>query len=567
VNNTLHESACNPQAFTEEIQKYAFAIDREHKHTILPNDFGFTLETNIDSILCTCKPKIQLKKLLNVATNNAPVICYQSCPRVLFTAFLRQLRDSADISPVQPDIKQGYVQYCNDFFNTEIEPLLRDFTYDVDDWMDHITTLNKQLEVLEFYNDYTAGKRRLDKCTTGYTLFAKKEKQILTFEQNGKLKYPKCRAISACPPVVKWVGGPVVLALEKLFHGKLNGYKIGHNGKPMKNWVDIEEMTAGHLNQGFDKVIDIDGSAWDSTQKHHMRTLPHIIYNWLVDNGKIHHVDGEQFRLVMTERHRNLTAKAFILGKSYVVFRALIDSTTFSGSPNTTFDNTIANLVTNHYTLYLYGWNFDDYKLACNGDDTDIKALRVPPDLRNHIDFVWRGLGLIPKMINIGDISISSYCSTHTLAWQEYGRYKCKIVRQLDRMNPLAHWSESALHLSKGQLKQYYLDLKQSYEYWTAEMPIYHDYAIAFKEMADRIPDEPKPMTSGKPKMRFGNKPIELPDYDEKGLFRKSPAKPPDYVVKDFLLQKYGLLNIDIRGHLSSLTNHVLYSSTSEPLA
>ena len=191
---------------------------------ILRNDFGYTTETKVIDVICTCNNKrAALRRILPVANTSIPVTCYPSCPRVLFTATMRQLR-----GPDDPKFKfdeqkiKSYHAYCDKYFDRYIEPLLRDFEYDVNAWMNHLKDYNKQKEVLEYYELYQKGIKYKPNWELGshlnYTVFAKQEKQIV-----GE-KYPKCRAISACPPLMKWLKGPIAVALEKLFHGKLPGF-------------------------------------------------------------------------------------------------------------------------------------------------------------------------------------------------------------------------------------------------------------------------------------------------------------------------------------------------------
>lgn len=499
-----------------------------------------------------------MKKILNTPLNIPDALCYPNCPRVLFTAFMRQLRDSTTNDPLNELRIKEFHAFCDEYFNKSIEPLLRDFTYDIDAWMNHLKTLNKQKEVLQYYNDYKQKKLSSIKLwNNNYTLFAKKEKQIV---KDGKM--PKCRAISACPPSVKWVGGAVCVALEQLFCNKLPGFKINDGNKCAKTWPEIEKMYEQRHRHGFETTIDIDGSAWDSTQKYHMKYLINKIYQYLVDNKKIYHVNPEIFIKTMTARYRNLTAKAFIDGKSFTIFSAIVDSTTFSGAPDTMLANTITNDVLCKFFMDVAGFNDTQFVNDCSGDDSHLATTHIFQNQIETIKTVWKDLGLIPKYIIVGDYSDITFCSTNVMPYYENGHIRMKIVRQLDRILPLGHWSETALHLSKGQLKTYYQQLAIGMNSWAHDMPFYSDYTKAYKTMESRIESDYEDMPVGKPKMHFEtNIEYDVPSYtdDYKTSMRQSDHRPPDYVIYNFLLDKFHITKSEIDQVYTSITDTKYY--------
>lgn len=537
-----------------------------YRDQILENDFGYTTKTKVKDILCTCKDKAVLRKLLPTSETSAPVTCYQSCPRVLYTATMRQLRgpDDSTFKFDQNEIK-SYHKYCDKYFDEYIEPLLVNFDYDVEAWMNHLKDYDKQKEVLEFYNMYKAGKKYDAKWEKGaylnYTVFAKQEKQIVSD------KYPKCRAISACPPLMKWLKGPIAVALEKLFHGKLPGFKISSDGKPCKTWGEIERYYEKCHREGKDSIIDIDGSAWDSTQAFHMKYISNKVYNWLYDNNKIKHICPKFFHQQINKRTRKLVAKTYINDKTYIIFSADIDSTTFSGDPGTTLDNTLTNLTLNHWIMDSYGLEINvDYEMDAAGDDYSCKlpAQLNTPQLHEVIKNKWKSLGLIPKYVLAGDYSNITFCSTSVIPYTgDHGQQKFKIVRQLDRMNPLSHYSRKALSYSAGQLKHHYQELSIGMKQWSKGMPFYDDYRKIFQQYADSIPTKPIREKPGKPKMRFISSHGETYDdastYHNMDKFRVSQNVPPSEAVYDFLITKYGLSKSDIQDMISKLTYQGAY--------
>lgn len=533
--------------------------------------------TQVSDLPCFCvEDRAMLKQILPLPDNASPVTYYQPCPRVLYTSLIRQLRgpdtsQHLDGAHFNLDMINEYHAFCDDYFEAEILPLIKDFTYDVSAWMDHLKDYKKQIEVMPFYYDYIKDGKKMDpkwydNKHQDYTLFSKQEKQIV-----GE-KYGKCRAISACPPLMKWVKGPIAVALEQIFHGKLNGFKISFQGKPSKTWEQMEDTLEHNYNiNGFDSIIDIDGSAWDSTQAYHMKYISNKIYNWLVDNNKITHVDPEFFREFVTKRTRRLVCKTYLNGKTFIVASAMIDSTTFSGDPGTLLDNTLSNLTVNSWILDKFGLESTQYTMFCCGDDFSLlmSAHDNTTILHDFIDKHWRGLGLIPKYIIKGTYENITFCSTNVILYKEGNITKCKIVRKIDRLSPLSHFSSNALHYSNSRLKCYYDELAQGVDHWAASMPFYSDYATAYRHYRDMIPG---PMTrdkAGKAKMKFSTQNSIVYDdsstYHNMDAVRISTRSPPDDEVYRFLLDQYKLTRSDVQNMVDKLYVRSSYSEL-EPL-
>jgi hypothetical protein len=548
-------ATCDVNAFSHELSGYKFRKD----FVIGRNDYGYTTSTKVQDVICTCNLKPVAKYILPNTINAQHVISYPNCARVLFTAFMRQLRDSGN--KINPKTLNEYHLYCDKLFETAIRPLLRDFDYDVGAWMNHITTRNKQNEVLKFYNNYINGIKYHytyeDAENFCYTMFAKKEKQIITE------KKPKCRAISAAPPFVKWVMGPVVQKLEKIMHGRLDGYKMSNAGEPCKVWNEIEDMYENNYKQGFNSIIDIDGSAWDSTQHYGMKYLTNKIYTYLCDYGYIKHVDTEMFRRVALQKTRKLTAKCFIDKKTHVIFSANIEATTFSGSPDTTFMNTMTNLSLSHFVFNSYGLDRSKYKLSTSGDDFNccIASEDNTPNLRNHIERTWKNLGLLPKYVLHGDYSNITFCSTNVIPYMLHNEQKFKVVRQIDRMLPLATVSEKALHYSAGRLKYHYQELINGLKTWAHNMPFYREFIQAYQKQHDAISEPYQFDPPGLPKTTFPSSEVyETFDYRNMSEVRVSDRQPPDAAVYAFLLEKYGLTQKNVEQIGNTLTQRVMYS-------
>lgn len=513
---------------------------------------GIDLKTPIEGIECNCRGDLQCvaKNILPIGENTQPIVVYNSCNRTLWAALLRQLRHVP--KPV-PKHMSKFKLFCKEFFNSSVLPHLENFDYNFNQWYNHLDS-KKQLEL----EPYMTGDKA-DWDVIVYKLFCKREKQIVGDSM------PKNRAIAACPAMMKFVMGPVIWALEALFK-KIHGYKQSNReSKSATNWKEIEQLYTERWNKGYTYVIQGDGSAWDTSVTHDLRELPNMIYNWLADNNKIRHIDPEIFRKVATSRYRKLQANYYEDGRTKTLGTATLDGTTLSGSPDTTFANTVMMMMVQKFCMKEAGYTEDQYEHDTAGDDFAIFATHISDKLHKTYEKYWAkadskadeyGLGIILKFLNVGDYSSLDYCSTNVIQHKD----TFKIVRQINRLSPLNHWSIKALQLSKGETKQYYLDLALSVDSWAKNMPLYGDYADYFRHAASKIGDLAKPISVGKPKKILlvdpqQGKPI---DYIDKQFtyygrdfsygyeLRQSDTYIPENVVYDFILDKYGLVKADL---------------------
>lgn len=564
-------SLCKPEAFQAEINKFVLS----DKHKILHSDFGYNFNTKVADVICTCVNRIRIKKILPVARNMDRVICYPQCPRSLFTSTLRQCVETVVGSKLSLNQKQikNYHSYCNKLLQDEIIPLIKqNFNYDVNSWLNHLKDRAKQEEIMPFYNDYLNGikyRPTWERQATKYTLFSKEEKQIVTTDENGKSCYPKCRAISACSPTLKWIMGPVILELERIIGHHFKGYKINNeNGKQYKTWEEIEDFLEDAYSKGMTHSLDIDGSRWDTTQRLHMRYLSFKIYEFLADNGYIHHVDQTLFKNASTAKNRTLTAKTYINNRSFTILSVNLEGTMFSGSPDTTFANTITNASVGRYIIEeICQLSKTSYKLMTAGDDySSITDKTNNSIIAQSVSQVWSDLGLHPKYVLEGDFSEITFCSTNVIPYKnQFDQQKFKLVRQIDRMNPLSHYSIQATSYSRGQLKKYYNSLADGLDHWAHNMPYYSQYSKAFRYHAQNISEPEEMPINGKPKLHFitsTNKDYEMEsnDYEaHKDKTRLSSREPPATYVDDFLLVKFGITPSVTKSLLPDLTQHINY--------
>lgn len=540
----LLKGLCYHTDMQKETEK--FSISSAHKWS------GIDLSTPIEQIECNCRGDLQnvAMAILPVSDNTRPIVVYNSCNRTLWAAMRRQLRQVPKPDKV---CMAEFQDFCKDYFLSTVLPKLEDFDYNYNEWFNHLDA-TKQMELLPYMDG-----SKTDLTNLTYKLFCKREKQII----DGTM--PKNRAIASCPVSMKYVMGPVVWALETYFK-KIHGYKqSSRDGISATNWGEIEELYTKRWRDGLHHVIQGDGSAWDTSVTHDLRYLPNLIYSWLADAGFIHHVDPDIFKEVATARYRKLQANYFEDGRIKTLGTATLDSTTLSGSPDTTFANTLMMMMIQKFCMHKAGYTCDEYEHDTAGDDFAIMVPHISETLQQVYGKYWapadskatnHGLGVILKFLNVGDYGSLDYCSTNVIQDGE----TFKIVRQINRLNPLNHWSTKVLSYSLGQRKQYLLDLAMSVDSWAKGLPLYGDYSTYFRYYANLIDSEVKPTNTGRSKIVLTIDPkkgrpinghsLSYSHYGRDfsyGLdLRQSKTLIDRRVVLNFLMDKYGLMEADL---------------------
>lgn len=538
------------------------------------------LTTAIKDIPCTCKAddEISLLRILPVGANTEKVICYNSCMRTLFAAFKRQMmrvyKPAADmVNENNPDSFQHFVKK---YFDEYVQPVLDKFDYSYSQWYNKMPRSKQQAMDDAQHKIAEHGYPDL----VEYGLFCKREKQ----QAGGKN-----RAIANIDPQIKYMMGPVCWALEDL----ADKYFPGYCGK--KSWEDLEDYLCVAKAEGYDYVLQGDGSAFDTCQHYELKYIDRLIYNYLVDHGKIWHVDPEAFRLVATAELRELNAKIHMDKKFTALASATIRGTVFSGASDTTLMNTLRMALYNMYTLERKGLKFGrDFKMLAKGDD--FMVFTRTPDLDGEAfeDVymeIWRPkpkhtkanfsevkenqLGMILKFLNVGGYETIDFCSVTCIPYDDGTKFK--LARKPDRMTPLAHYSRNALKMSSGELKQYLVDQAMAIDLAMPNMPFYREYAIAYREAAAKIkavPVRSKPGRARKILADDGHHKVapvhheffyetEFYDYGHdfvEGLkWRQSRRRIPDQDVYDHLLRHFNISYNDIQYHGRFLTHSGIF--------
>lgn len=531
--------------------------------------------STIYDVPCICNTeKPVAKAILPIKVNTPKVVVFNSCPRTLLAASFRQ----AKAMPAStPEMREKFKIYCDKIFEKEIRPLLVDFKYSYNAWYNHLE-LSKQKELKDV--DYS----RLNKYQ--YTNFSKREIQ----EEGGK-----ARNISAPNVEVKHVMGPVIWQLEHIFGNNFKGYCSN------ANYGDLATCYEDNYNLGRTATIQGDGSGYDLSQKHEDKYIDRLVYDYLADTNKITHVSNEEFRLIANMRYRDIKLQTIIDGKYRNLGKLTLDATVGSGSPDTTFGNTLRMSMYNRFVLEeIAGLTTDDYDIKVKGDDfvvmvnpmntIDIEKkyyeFFVAPDEFDEEKDDRKEIksGHILKFLKIGGYEDIDFCSTAVI--HREGQFA--VVRKIDRLVHLAHWSMKALSYSKPQLCYYYKAISKSISAWAHDYYFYRDYAKAMMFQHDVLYNklDSKQLLSYKAFEKLANRESKetllveeyyRPNNRENHIFGRdycyamqekiSEKKQfTDEAIKGFLLERYGLIGAVLEKHIENLYRSNCYDEINGSL-
>ena len=469
-----------------------------------------------------CKHTPQLKTI-GLVNAERTVDCYAMCKASSVRAAARQCaqvrhpRFNTDYPTVyenlkryQPhmfdryltaDLKQ-FTEFADRIYQDEIKPLLTDFTVntqDVIDWFNHLsrkqqTELFPQGTVESVSYAILNNQVTFDLETiTDKVTMPKLEAQDFGHPDDFDImsltskfsKYPKTRCISMpCSSKEKYVMGPLVWKLESIFKKNVPGYSSGLSYK------DLEDRFAIYEKKGFNMSIASDQSAMDA----HRNPLKcwyseRQLYFDLMEEGKINHVPQDVFDTVALGvwnklycSYRNKDGKATNLGYAEIPGR------TYSGENHTSFANTYTTwIITRFIFEVLLKMDRSEYDFDAAGDDNNAvtyEGIRTEKEIKDAHDQAAKLLGCWFKMVDIGGLYDSDFCSTHVFKCPECGP---KIIRQLPRFLTLTPYSRNILKLSNDQAQNYIQDLKIANSMWIGELDIFKQYNDRLKADGEGI--------------------------------------------------------------------------------
>lgn len=364
--------------------------------------------------------KVAFKKILGDQNDHTErMMMYGKNKQTLFAAIKRQIKTA----PVPDSVEASeFIKYSEKIIDQELGEYLQDFSYDVSQWYNHLSRgKQKQIKpIFDYYmhpetaTKYTA-KELEDLLTLHYTAIVKAELQ----ELDGKP-----RMVCSIPQHVKYIMGPVTWMLEEIAAKHFRGYCGG------QNMTEMGEKLNEYIREGFVKVVEGDGSAFDNTQDVVLKAVDRYIYNKVLKN--IYHVPKQLFEQVanayykiMDCNYRDYYNQRKV--RTYVQYYVL--GTVFSGDCDTTLMNTIRMVLYNRYVNDKAGLKYGkDYIVYAKGDDFSVLYKDYIKD--EFIDKIYYksflpkssgpeeisdlrqyGIGQILKFLEKGDPSTFKFCS------------------------------------------------------------------------------------------------------------------------------------------------------------
>jgi hypothetical protein len=438
--------------------------------------------------------KIGFMKILgtNINFHEKEVMMYGKNKQTLFAAAKRQMKTAPTPSAT---VAKDFIQYATSRIENEIGYELDHFSYDVTQWYNHLSAAKQQvIKPIKMYYERPdlhrllySEKERQRQLTLHYEAIVKAELQ----PADGKP-----RMVCSIPQRIKYTMGPVCWQLEELMAHKLNGYCGG------MNLTEMAEKINNYAEQGFTKVVEGDGSAFDNSQDITLKALDRYIYNRIKD--KIYHVPKEEFELLSNLHYKTMDVKYHDNGKpkTYMTYKVL--GTVFSGDSDTTLANTIRmamyNIYANERSGLKYGVDFvvfskgDDFSVLYKQRISDTKIRSVyekyflgkPVNQYKILDNRRGGLGQICKFLDIGDLSSFKFCSLRS--WYVDDSYnKITLTRDPKKLYNLALYSIKAKSKNWSELVQYHIDLAVSYEKSYPGIEIFEIMAEAHRREARKI--------------------------------------------------------------------------------
>jgi hypothetical protein len=518
---------------------------------------------------CYCNEKSMACFIQDPYTELKEPFLYNPCAK---NNYLSMRRLAAVNNKPDPKILRQFKHYVDGILKTEIYPMIDQyFQYDVNQWFNHLNAA-KQDQVAQFIpgSDRYIPYSLPEEIDTNYENFVKTEKQLGSINE-----WPKTRAICSPTSALKYLMGPPVLALEKLFKKKFLGYRV-----PL-TWDEQEKELMNDYMEGFTQQLSGDASGYDNSRTIELKRIVDFpIYRYLQEKGMITHVSKQQWEAVFKEYRKvkmvvRINKRMVNLGSMSILGR------TFSGSPDTTFMNTITMaLVIRFIHEHLLKMNPLEYKPWTKGDDFAVRY-QIGADLekikkayyqvfalktKGYQQGETHGLGLTAKFLQQGGIENMEFCSQEFF----WNRGAIKIVRIIERVIDNDPWSRK---LAQGGINtQVCFAIMEAAQKWSRGNNIFTAiYTKIIESTKQRIVKN----KIGKSKERL---PLLLDNqnysdriggyWEQQQLIERISEQTIDpYDYENHINQKYGLSYVDIINKLALDWNtayEVIYGEDEE---
>jgi len=452
-------------------------------------DYDDFNKLDLTKITCKCPHKDKFEKIFETELeDNDEAMCWTACRHTTLAAAKRQMKGAP--TPDE-EVANDFVEHSMKIIEQEIGEDLSQFKYSVKDWYQHLSS-KKQKQIKPALLYYKGDTHTLSK----YEL-----KQLNNFKYTGILKEElqppdgKPRNVCAIPQRTKFIMGPVTWALEDICAHKLNAY-CGN-----KNLSEMEKMINNYLAQGFTKVVEGDGSAFDNTQDVSLKELDRRIYKKIID--KVYHVPKFDFLHAATALTKTMQIEEVIHGRRKVLLEYTVLGTVFSGDCDTTLMNTIRMAMYNRYVNDKAGLVYGkDYVCFSKGDDfTVMYKPYVDDDYINELYYRYflhanptpeqpdtriYGLGQVLKFLTIDDASSLTFCSLRAW-WRNENNDSIYLTRDPSKFFNLAKYSRKAKSYNYRQLAQYAFDQETALRTTYAGITIFDYMADQYHLLGEKI--------------------------------------------------------------------------------
>lgn len=467
-----------------ELQDKLDTIDAKGNHT---NPEWFN-QITVDDIKCNCPHRDKFEQLFDKEDNECKTMCWTACKHTTFAAAKRQMKAAPTPDPAVAD---DFVEYSKHIIDKEMGEELRHFGYSVNDWMNHLTSIKQKAlqHVINYYKgDITniPPKELSNIIKMHYTGILKEELQALD---------GKPRMVCSVPQRVKYIMGPITWQLEEIAQNNFKGYCGG------KNLDQMADMINTYLAQGFTKVVEGDGSAFDNTQDVSLKAVDRYMYQQIAD--KIYHVPKKDFIKVSQALYKTMDIEYIENGKKKSLLRYKILGTVFSGDCDTTLMNTIRMALYNRYVNDKAGLVYgQDYICFSKGDDF---TLMYKPYVTNEFitqayyrffldknpdpsqpDASIYGLGQVLKFLEFGGADIIKFCSLNSW-YTDTTETKIYLTRDIKKFLNISKYSRKTKSYNIPQKIQYCRDQALALRASYAKITLFETIADMYTKLADRL--------------------------------------------------------------------------------
>jgi hypothetical protein len=462
----------------------------------------------VKDINCACDHKILYEQIFG-SPDDQPndVMAYKSCKHTLYAAAKRQMK--AAPTP-DPDVADEFVEYSKTIFQDEVGEDLTHFGYSYQQWYQHLNLAKQRDMDLVAQTITDDGDIKINPLIDPAQM--RKVMQI-NYEGICKVELQKTngkpRMVCSIPLRTKYIMGPICWRLEEIMSHKFKGYCGG------KNLTEMGDQINKYIDQGFTKVVEGDGSAFDNTQDITLKRIDHYLYEQV--KHAVYHVPQDVFINVATEPYKTMDLIYMNpeTKKREKLFQYSILGSVFSGDCDTTLCNTLRMALYNRFVNdkagLIYG---QDYIVFSKGDDFTVMYKPYITDERiNAIYYKYFlpanpnpkeadrrvfGLGQVLKMLDIGGPEIIKFCSLRAWVCDKQGHII--LTRDPSKFSGLSKYSRKTKCYNNTQKIQYLIDQAEALESSYKGIHYFDTMAKAYRIKANQII---KTMTSNKKEARI----------------------------------------------------------------